>query len=408
MLSFRDNKIINFMSIIDFSSFSGLNKEQQEELQRILTKLHGFTKSLKTNVIDLENHLFYILRSSLKELSHTENIDVEKIEKLFNRTIQESLTTLSDALEKAYQEQLKTEDIFLFDGVIVEKCLNVLEQVLKFQQELEKLYPGASKKIIESLENILVGVISTQIPVLGLFIQMSGILEKVNNLIDPEKLLPKVTKWHNDIKEMRQKAKSNEQIESIYEKAKEVAEISEISKESPAKIIEVGNKSPNNKASLENVAKAAKFIPKSKEEVEEKIAKLKNNIESAIPKDINIDKLNSVKNTISGNLNEAKTELLKVLNPEASFAEKITSLCKAAEKTVEIASDVKKIVGTIPGSRELGNVISLAIKTNLLPPQVLAVAKLAPDIANLVNIGKAVVTILSKTQNLTQQQGRAK
>ncbi|MCX4083413.1 hypothetical protein N7281_00625 [Rickettsia hoogstraalii] len=396
------------MSIIDFSSFSGLNKEQQEELQRLLIKLNGFTKSLKMNVKDLEDHLFYILQNSLNELSHTENIDVEKIEKLFNRTIQESLATLSEALEKAYQEQLKTKDIFLFDGIIVEKCLNVLEQVLKFQQELDKLYPGASKKIIESLENILVGVISTQIPMLGIFIQTSGILEKVNNLIDSEKLLPKITKLHNDIKEIREEAKSNEKLENIYEKAKKVAAISEISKEPPRKIIEIANKNPNNQASLENAAKATKAIPKNKDEVEEKIAELKSNIENAIPQDINIDKLNSVKNTISDNLNEAKTELLKVLNPEASFGEKIESLCKAAEKAMKLASDIKKIVGVIPGSKELGNVISLTIKTNLLPPPVLAVAKLAPDIANLVNIGKAVVTMLSKTQNLTQQQGRAK
>ncbi|BBJ31261.1 hypothetical protein RAS_03700 [Rickettsia asiatica] len=274
------------MSIIDFSSFSGLNKEQQEELQRLLIKLNGFTKSLKMNVKDLEDHLFYILQNSLNELSHTENIDIEKIEKLFNRTIQESLTTLSEALEKAYQEQLKTKDIFLFDGIIVEKCLNVLEQVLKFQQELDKLYPGASKKIIESLENILVGVISTQIPILGIFLQTSGIFEKINNLIDSEKLLPKITKLHNDIKEIREEAKSNEKLESIYEKAKKVAAISEISKEPPRKIIEIVNKNPNNKVSLENVAKAAKAIPKSKDEVEEKIAELKSNLESAIPQDI--------------------------------------------------------------------------------------------------------------------------
>ncbi|WP_103897197.1 hypothetical protein [Rickettsia fournieri] len=165
------------MSIIDFSSFSELTKEQQ----RLLTTLKGFTESLKMNVKDLEDHLFYILQNSLNKLSHTENIDVAKIEKLFNRTIQESITTLSEALEKAYQEQLKTKDIFLFDRIIVEKCLNVLEHILKFQQELDKLYPGASKKIIESLDNILVGVISTQIPMLGIFIQTSGILEKVNN-----------------------------------------------------------------------------------------------------------------------------------------------------------------------------------------------------------------------------------
>lgn len=75
---------------------------------------------------------------------------------------------------------------------------------------------------------------------------------------------------HNDIKGIREEAKSNDQIENLYEKAKKVATISEISKESPRKIIEIANKNPNNRASLENVAKAAKAIPKSKDEVEEK------------------------------------------------------------------------------------------------------------------------------------------
>ncbi|AFC71532.1 hypothetical protein MC5_06460 [Rickettsia australis str. Cutlack] len=110
----------------------------------------------------------------------------------------------------------------------------------------------------------------------------------------------------------------------------------------PKKIIEIAHKNPNNRASLENVAKAAKAIPKSKNEVEEKIAELKSNIEIAISQDINIDKLNSVKNTISDNLNETKTELLKILNPEASFGNKIESLCKAAAKATEIASNIKK------------------------------------------------------------------
>ncbi|QWB86290.1 hypothetical protein JRD95_00338 [Rickettsia parkeri] len=94
------------------------------------------------------------------------------------------------------------------------------------------------------------------------------------------------------------------------------------------------------KITKENIVKATKAIPKSKDEVEEKITELKSNIESAIPQ--NIDKLNSVKNTISGNLNEAKTELLKVLRPEASCSEKIESLCKAAEKATKIASNIKK------------------------------------------------------------------
>ncbi|WP_395477150.1 hypothetical protein [Rickettsia endosymbiont of Pantilius tunicatus] len=41
-------------------------------------------------------------------------------------------------------------------------------------------------------------------------------------------------------------------------------------------------------------------------------------------------------------MNSTKTELLKAANPETSFADKITSLFKAAEAATKIARDVKK------------------------------------------------------------------
>lgn len=394
-------------TLINFSYFVGLSEEQKSELKSLLKRLNSFTGSVKINLKDLEANIFSILNSALKELSKTENVDVREIEELFSKTIKKSLNALSETLDKTYQEQLKTKDIFLFDGVIVEKCLNVLEQVLKFQKELDEIYPGASKKIIKSLENILVGVIATQMPILATFIRASGILEKVNNLIDHEKLLPKITKWHNDIKNMRQEIKSNKNLADIYKQAEKVAEISEISKEPVKKIIEIA-KNPNNQTSLESVIEAEKSIPKSPKEIEEKISKIKIDIEKEILKDIKIDKLNSIQNTIEGNLKSAKAQLLKAANPEASFADKITSLFKAAEATTKIASDVKKIIGIVPGGQKLESAIISVIKTNLLPPPTLAIAKLTPEVANLVKIGKAIVTILSKTQNLTLKQERVK
>ncbi|KJW05404.1 hypothetical protein RAT170B_0221 [Rickettsia argasii T170-B] len=66
-------------------------------------------------------------------------------------------------------------------------------------------------------------------------------------LLTLKKLLPKITKLHNDIKEIREEAKSHEKLENIYEKAKKVATISEISKEPTRQIIEIANKNPNTK-----------------------------------------------------------------------------------------------------------------------------------------------------------------
>lgn len=394
-------------TLIDFSQFVGLSKEQETELLNLLKRLNSFSGSLKTNIKDLEANILSILKSSLKELAQTENLDLEKIEKLFNKTVKTSLSELSKALDKTYQDQLKTKDIFLFDGIIVEKCLSVLEQVLKFQKELDEVYPGASKKIITSLENILITVIATQLPILSTFIKASGILEKVNNLIDHEKLLPKITKWHSDIKKMQQEISDNKNLKDVYKKAEQVAEISEISKESIEKVIKVA-KNPNNESSLDYVIEANKAIPQTTKEVEEKISKIKSDVEKALPEEIKDEKLHSIKNTISDRLNSTKTELLKAANPETPFVDKITSLFKAAEAATKIASDVKKIAGVIPGGQKLESVISGIITTNLIPKPILTIAKLAPEVAELVKVGKAIITVLSKSQNLNQTQGRSK
>ncbi len=98
-------------TLIDFSQFVGLSKEQETELLNLLKRLNSFPGSLKTNIKDLEANILSILKSSLKELAQTKNLDLEKIEKLFNKTVKTSLSELSKALDKTYQDQLKTKDI---------------------------------------------------------------------------------------------------------------------------------------------------------------------------------------------------------------------------------------------------------------------------------------------------------
>ncbi len=53
---------------------------------------------------------------------------------------------------------------------------------------------------------------------------------------------------------------------------------------------------------------------------------------------------------------------------------------------------MKKIAGVIPGGQKLESVISGIIKTNLLPQPILTIAKLAPEVAELVKVGKAIIT----------------
>lgn len=51
---------------------------------------------------------------------------------------------------------------------------------------------------------------------------------------------------------------------------------------------------------------------------------------------------------------------------------------------------MKKIAGVIPGGQKLESVISGIITTNLIPKPILTIAKLAPEVAELVKVGKAI------------------
>lgn len=53
--------------------------------------------------------------------------------------------------------------------------LSILKSSLK---ELDEVYPSASKKIIKSLENILITIIAIQLPLLSTFIKASAVYLK--------------------------------------------------------------------------------------------------------------------------------------------------------------------------------------------------------------------------------------
>ncbi|WP_341790474.1 hypothetical protein [Rickettsia endosymbiont of Polydrusus tereticollis] len=292
------------VSFINLAQFATLTDEQKAELQKLSDRANNVAKATVVNLKDFRKKMRDILRNSLVEFSETEKLDIEK---LFDDTIGKAQDALLETIENTYQGQLKTTDIFLFDGVVAEKILSVLKKILEFEEALDKMYPGTSKAIIESLETLLIGAISTQLPLVGALIKMSGIFDKINDVIGHENLLPKVKKWHKDIQTMQEKIANNEKLGGVYQKAEQTAEVAEKAEVAPHKVAalnlnkdslkEASKKVFNDqeKKSVNKIVEASESMPKSKKEVEKTISDIKNDLEKIIPADIDKDKLMSAK-----------------------------------------------------------------------------------------------------------------
>lgn len=406
------------VSFINLAQFATLTDEQKAELQKLSDRANNVVKATAVNLKDFRKKMRDILRNSLVEFSETEKLDIEK---LFDDTIGKAQGALLETIENTYQGQLKTTDIFLFDGIVAEKILSVLKKILEFEEALDKMYPGASKAIIESLETLLIGAISTQLPLVGALIKMSGIFDKINNVIDHENLLPKVKKWHKDIQIMQEKIANNEKLGGVYQKAEQTAEVAEKAEVAPHKIAalnlnkdslkEASKKVFNDqeKKSVNKVVEASESMPKSKKEVEKTISDIKNDLEKIIPADIDKDKLTSAKKIISENLTKATVELAKVVNPQTSFAEKVAACCEAANNIKEIAGEMTKIAERVPGGKRLVSAINSTVKRGvetILLKEIVALKELAPVIMSMLGIGKAIITKLSRAETPSQSRGK--
>ncbi|WP_375358493.1 hypothetical protein [Candidatus Tisiphia endosymbiont of Neophilaenus lineatus] len=114
---------------------------------------------------------------------------------------------------------------------------------MEFQNKLDNLYPGASKDIVDYLGNLLVGIIAVQMPVVGLILKGSGLLDSVKSFLSIENLTKTVDNWQEKLEIVREKRAEIEKSANLkekYSKATQIVEIAEIAGVSPVAVAELG------------------------------------------------------------------------------------------------------------------------------------------------------------------------
>ncbi len=368
------------------------------------------------------------LRAIKKRVDYIYNIFLDSEDQQREREIAESFRETVgnslDELEKYIDEQQQVkEEILFFEDAFIELIIKVLESILEFQNRLDNLYPGASKDIVDYLGNLLVGIIAVQMPVVGLILKGSGLLESVKSFLSTENLTKTVENWQEKLEIVREKRAEIEKSTNLkekYSKATQIVEIAEIAGVSPVAVAELGldidslkkvNKlvvqDPKEKKSFKKLIDLSEEIPHTKDGIMRGVDLLRKGMAKILGNITNQGK--DLKKLIETELSHIKENLIAALDPNKSILEKLGYCQKAAKNILIIESKIQETVKLIPDTEKITKSFINLVKDktkNILPAYFLknltSLSTPLKSLPELLQIGNAMKVVLENNSSKTQ------
>ncbi|UCM92867.1 MAG: hypothetical protein LF884_00835 [Rickettsia endosymbiont of Cimex lectularius] len=368
------------------------------------------------------------LRAIKKRVDYIYNIFLDSEDQQREREIAESFRETVgnslDELEKYIDEQQQVkEEILFFEDAFIELIIKVLESILEFQNKLDNLYPGASKDIVDYLGNLLVGIIAVQMPVAGLILKGSGLLDSVKSFLSTENLTKTVENWQEKLEIVREKRTEIEKSTNLkekYSKATQIVEITEIAGVSPVAVAELGldidslkkiNKlvvqDPKEKKSFKKLIDLSEEIPHTKDDIMGGVDLLRKGMTKILGNIPNQGK--DLKKSIETELSHIKENLIAALDPNKSILEKLGYCQKAAKNILIIESKIQETVKLIPDREKITTSFANLVKDktkNILPAYFLknltSLRTPLESLSELLQVGNAMKVVLENSSSKNQ------
>lgn len=368
------------------------------------------------------------LRAIKKRVDYIYNIFLDSEDQQREREIAESFRETVgnslDELEKYIDEQQQVkEEILFFEDAFIELIIKVLESILEFQNKLDNLYPGASKDIVDYLGNLLVGIIAVQMPVAGLILKGSGLLDSVKSFLSTENLTKTVENWQEKLEIVREKRTEIEKSTNLkekYSKATQIVEITEIAGVPPVAVAELGldidslkkiNKlvvqDPKEKKSFKKLIDLSEEIPHTKDDTMGGVDLLRKGMTKILGNIPNQGK--DLKKSIETELSHIKENLIAALDPNKSILEKLGYCQKAAKNILIIESKIQETVKLIPDREKITTSFANLVKDktkNILPAYFLknltSLRNPLESLSELLQVGNAMKVVLENSSSKNQ------
>lgn len=359
------------MSIISPSTLPSLGQPTKPRMsleEEIAKKIKNFSddiKRLKDKIIYLKNTWVY---SAEEQLS-------KDIVKAFEDVVQPSIEQLDQYLRQ--QEEIKKEALLL-ETEFLELMIKMIQSIIKFQEILNKLYPGASKNIIDYIDHLLIALLATHMPIVALVVKvgrdvvLEPLINRIKSTISAESLTKIKESWLKksaDLSAQLTEIQQNESFRQKYQAAAQILILSEKTGYSPLQIAELRldpqdlQKCDRKQlgALLEDKARIESSATSSNSKITQVIDTLREGI-NTILNNVLYDK--DFNNAIEQGLTAAKTNLQQALVPTQSIYTRLTSSCKAVISILNVEKLIQNKVASLPEGKKIISEVGNLIKNN--------------------------------------------
>jgi len=335
-----------------------LTKTPEELNDKELSDLNALgevEESAKGASKELSSKLSSMIKPFIKNFD--QNIEALKLNKtelllvnsVFKKTILAGVSKASDDLFSKLQKNTG----FLYNQMLSEKVLDVLNSIMDFKTEIDKKFPGLSDKILSAAAPIIVSAVSYCMPPVGIALKATGILDKTANFLKTENLKKTIDKISSDLKDIKQ----DNQLKDLEQKTEAIIVITKktdvsssvlsklgLSKEALQETLKEVSHNPESKALLQDLCEYAKHhIPNNKMEVNQMLetlqeAALKELETKAVSKEMVAD----IKQSLEKSFAEAAAEMYSTLDQDAKPLDKISSNQKSSDILIKAAAHLSK------------------------------------------------------------------
>ena len=291
-----------------------------------------------------------MLNAGLKQLDLSDK-EQEIVNNIFRQTILVGVNAASTKL----LEPLIESDGFLYNKILSEQTVTILESTLEYKKSIDQIYPGLSDQIISASIMAITALASAYAPPVGLTIKATGLLTLATEYLKTDNLEKTVKKMQTDLNKISE-TKYLAEAQELGIKLSKLSEILEVSEESLKKSginlenIEVITKEvTKHKAAADFLVEVCKYtekqIPNSSQDVEKLFEKIKQEAISDLKlQGSSKELIADFEKIYTENAIHAEVEIESSLGKNANAFEKITAMQKSAEI---MEKSQKKILNTL-------------------------------------------------------------
>ena len=322
----QDIKTLSLSQLSQLHEISGLEASVKEMLGSHASTLTKFS------LTGLE-----MLNSGLKDLDLSDK-DKDIVNSIFKQTVLVGVNVAS----KKLLEPLAESKGFLYNKILSEQIVEILESVLEFKKSIDKIYPGLSDKIISASIMAITALASAYAPPVGLALKTTGILSKAAEYIKIDNLEKTVEKMQTDLGKVRE-TKQLAEAQELGTKLSELSETLGVSAESLQKsginldnIEEVKEEVTKHQEAADFLVEVCKYtekqVPNSAKEVEELFEKIKQEaVKDMQSKGASAELIADFEKTYKESSMHAEVEIESSLTKSAKAFDKVVALQKSAE-----------------------------------------------------------------------------